>query len=105
MILGDGANWIKGIKKVIANRFPNNKVHYTIDKFHLVKIFKDLLPHRRIIKENEETFKQVVDYFYNGKYYELLQCLKESKSFITSSKKFLRETINLIKNNEDGIKN
>nr|CAL00055.1 conserved hypothetical upf0236 protein [Spiroplasma citri] len=105
MILGDGANWIKGVKKDIANRFPNNKVHYTIDKFHLIKRFKDLLPHRRIIKENEETFKQVVDYFYNGKYYELLQCLKESKSFIPSSKKFLRETINLIKNNEDGIKN
>ncbi|APE74112.1 Mbov_0401 family ICE element transposase-like protein [Spiroplasma citri] len=105
MILGDGANWIKGVKKDIANRFPNNKVHYTIDKFHLVKRFKDLLPHRRIIKENKETFKQVVDYFYNGKYYELLQCLKESKSFIPSSKKFLRETINLIKNNEEGIKN
>ncbi|WP_310612864.1 hypothetical protein [Spiroplasma citri] len=105
MILGDGANWIKGVKKDIANRFPNNKVHYTIDKFNLVKRFKDLLPHRRIIKENKETFKQVVDYFYNGKYYELLQCLKESKSFIPISKKFLRETINLIKNNEEGIKN
>ncbi|WFH00515.1 UPF0236 family protein [Spiroplasma citri] len=105
MILGDGANWIKGVKKDIANRFPNNKVHYTIDKFHLVKRFKDLLPHRSIIKENKETFKQVVDYFYNGKYYELLQCLKESESFIPSSKKFLRETINLIKNNEEGIKN
>ncbi|WFG97537.1 UPF0236 family protein [Spiroplasma citri] len=106
MILGDGADWIKGVKKVIANRFPNNKVHYTIDKFHLKSRFENLFPFQSKTAEIKEIFDNAIYYFYNGKYEELLQCLKESKPFISDSKKeYFIKTINLIKNNEEGIKN
>ncbi|PQP78590.1 hypothetical protein C6B38_05305, partial [Spiroplasma sp. ChiS] len=106
MILGDGADWIKGVKKVIANRFPNNKVHYTIDKFHLKSRFEKLFPFQSKNAEIKKIFDNAIYYFYNGKYEELLQCLKESKPFIPDSKKeYFIKTINLIKNNEEGIKN
>ncbi|RUO85722.1 UPF0236 family transposase-like protein, partial [Spiroplasma endosymbiont of Megaselia nigra] len=40
MVLGDGAPWIKNMAKFIQEYFPKNKVHYTIDKFHLTSRFK-----------------------------------------------------------------
>lgn len=44
--------------------------------------------------------------FFNAKYEELLQCLENSKSFISDTKlNFLNKTITLIKNNEEGVKN
>ncbi len=49
---------------------------------------------------------KAVDYFFNAKYEELLECLENSASFIKESKmKFLKETIKLIKNNEEGVRN
>ncbi|WFH00047.1 UPF0236 family protein [Spiroplasma citri] len=106
MILGDGANWIKGVKKDIADRFPNNKVHYTIDKVNLNNRFKNLFPFQRKNAEINEIFDNAIYYFYNGKYEELLQCLKDSKPFIPESKlDYFNKTKKLIKNNEEGIKN
>lgn len=106
MVLGDGALWIKNIVKFIQEYFPKNKVHYTIDKFHLTSRFKKLYPYQSKNKENRETYHKAVDYFFNAKYEELLECLENSASFIKESKmKFLKETIKLIKNNEEGVRN
>ncbi|WP_425379124.1 Mbov_0401 family ICE element transposase-like protein [Spiroplasma endosymbiont of Polydrusus pterygomalis] len=106
MILGDGALWIKNTKNFMHQYFPKNKIHHTIDKFHLTSRFKKLYPFQNKNKENRETYHKAVDYFYNAKYEELLQCLEDSKSFISDSKlDFLNKTITLIKNNEEGVKN
>ncbi|WFG98114.1 hypothetical protein M1770_08690 [Spiroplasma citri] len=106
IILCVGSNWIKGVKKDISNLFPNNKVHYTIDKFHLKSRFEKLFPFQSKNAEIKEIFNKAVDYFYNGKYEELLQCLKDSKPFIPESKlDYFNKTKKLIKNNEEGIKN
>ncbi len=106
MVLGDGAPWIKNIAKVIQEYFPKNKVHYTIDKFHLTSRFKKLYPYQSKNKQNKEIYHQAVDYFFNAKYEKLLECLENSTSFIKEAKmKFLKETIRLIKNNEEGVRN
>ncbi len=106
MVLGDGAPWIKNIAKFIQEYFPKNKVHYTIDKFHLTSIFKKLYPYQSKNKKNKETYHNAVDYFFNAKYKKLLECLENSASFIKETKiKFLKETIKLIKNNEEGVRN
>ncbi len=105
-VLGDGATWIKNIAKFIQEYFSKNKVHYTIDKFHLTSRFKKLYPYQSKNKENRETYHKVIAYFYSAKYEELLKCLKSSTSFIKETKtKLLKETIGLIKNNEEGIRN
>ncbi|WP_419335297.1 Mbov_0401 family ICE element transposase-like protein [Spiroplasma endosymbiont of Sarcophaga variegata] len=75
MILGDGALWIKNTKNFMYQYFPKNKIHYTIDKFHLTSRFKKLYPYQNKNKENRETYHKAVDYFFNAKYEELLQCL------------------------------
>ncbi|WP_338955873.1 Mbov_0401 family ICE element transposase-like protein [Spiroplasma endosymbiont of Polydrusus cervinus] len=106
MVLGDGAPWIKNIAKLIQEYFPKNKVHYTIDKFHLTSRFKKLYPYQSKNKQNKETYHKAVDYFFNAKYEELLECLENSTSFIKEVKmKFLKEIIRLIKNNEEGVRN
>ncbi len=106
MVLGDGAPWIKNIAKFIQEYFPKNKVHYTIDKFHLTSRFKKLYPYQSKNKQNKEIYHQAVDYFFNAKYEKLLECLENSTSFIKEAKmKFLKETIRLIKNNEEGVRN
>ncbi len=106
MILGDGALWIKNTKNSMHQYFPKNKIHYTIDKFHLTSRFKKLYPFQSKNKQNRETYHKAVDYFFNAKYEKLLQCLEDSKSFISNSKlEFLNKTIRLIKNNEEGVKN
>ncbi|GAA6237919.1 MAG: hypothetical protein SPLM_00440, partial [Spiroplasma phoeniceum] len=65
MVLGDGAPWIKNMAKFIQKYFPKNKVHYTIDKFHLTSRFKKLYPYQSKNKENRETYHKAVDYFFN----------------------------------------
>ncbi len=106
MILGDGVLWIKNTKNFMNQYFPKNKIHYTIDKFHLISRFKKLYPYQNKNKENRETYHKDFDYFYNAKYEELLQCLEDSKYFISDSKlDFLNKTIALIKNNEEGVRN
>ncbi|WP_369123222.1 Mbov_0401 family ICE element transposase-like protein [Spiroplasma poulsonii] len=106
MILGDGALWIKNTKNFMRQYFPKNKIHYTIDKFHLTSRFKKLYPYQSKNKENREIYHKAVDNFYNGKYEGLLQCLEDSKSFISDAKLiFLNKTIRLIKNNKEGIEN
>ncbi len=106
MILGDGALWIKNTKNFMHQYFPKNKIHYTIDKFHLTSRFKKIYPFQSKNKENRETYYKAVDYFFNAKYEELLECLEDSKSFIIDAKlDFLNKTITLIKNNEEGVRN
>ncbi len=63
MVLWDGAPWIKNIVKFIQEYSPKNKVHYTIDKFHLTSIFKKLYPYQSKNKQNKETYHKAVDYF------------------------------------------
>ncbi len=97
MILGDGAPLIKNTKIFMHQYFPKNKIHYTIDKFHLTSRFKKLYPYQNKNKENRETYHKAVDYFFNAKYEELLQCLEDSKSFISDAKlDFLNKTIRLM---------
>ncbi len=78
MVLGYGAPWIKNIAKFIQEYFPKNKVHYTIDKFHLTSRFKKLYPYQSKNKQNKETYHKAVDYFFNAKYEKLLECLENS---------------------------
>ncbi|WP_419334608.1 hypothetical protein [Spiroplasma endosymbiont of Sarcophaga variegata] len=81
-------------------------MNYTIDKFHPTKRFKDLFPFQHKNKLNKKTYNDAISYFYDGKYEELLNCLESDTSFIRETKiKLLKETIRLIKNNEDGVKN
>ncbi len=82
MVLGDGAPWIKNMVKFIQEYFPKNKVHYTIDKFHLTSRFKKLYPYQSKKKQNKETYHKAVNYFFNAKYEKLLECLENSVSFI-----------------------
>ncbi len=106
IVLVDGAPWIKNIAKFIQEYFPKNKVHYKRDKFHLTSRFKKLYPYQSKNKQNKETYHKTVYYFFNAKYEKLLECLENSSFFIKESKmKLLKETIRLIKNNEEGIRN
>ncbi|UZQ30778.1 MAG: hypothetical protein OHM56_04500 [Spiroplasma phoeniceum] len=74
--------------------------------FHLTSRFKKLYPYQSKNKQNKETYHKAVDYFFNARYEKLLECLENSTSFIKESKmKFLKETIRLIKNNEEGVRN
>ncbi|WP_053391333.1 hypothetical protein [Spiroplasma kunkelii] len=66
MVLGDGAPWIKNIAKFIQEYFLKNKVHYTIDKFHLTKRFKDLFPFQHKNKLNKKAYNDAISYFYDG---------------------------------------
>ncbi|UZQ29550.1 MAG: hypothetical protein OHM56_10335 [Spiroplasma phoeniceum] len=63
MVSGEGAPWIKNMAKFIQEHFPKNKVHYTIDKFHLTSIFKKLYPFQGKNKQNKETYHKAVNYF------------------------------------------
>ena len=106
LILSDGEKQIKKIYRAVKAKYKNNTISYSLDKFHLTSIFKKIYPFQSKNKENRETYHKVVDYFYNGKYEELLQCLENSKSFISDSKlDFLNKAIILIKNNKEGIEN
>ncbi|WP_348735815.1 UPF0236 family transposase-like protein [Spiroplasma endosymbiont of Ammophila pubescens] len=86
MVLGDGAPWIKNMAKFIQEYFPKNKVHYTLDKFHLTSRFKKLYPYQSKNKKNKEAYHKAVDYFFNDKYEKLLKCLENSASLIKESK-------------------
>ncbi|ALA98281.1 hypothetical protein SKUN_001417 [Spiroplasma kunkelii CR2-3x] len=106
LLLSDGEKQIKKIYNAIKIKYKNNTVSYSLDKFHLTNIFKKTYPYQSKNKENRETYHKAVDYFYNAKYEELIQCLENSKSFISDAKlEFLNKAITLIKNNKDGIEN
>ncbi|WP_374696884.1 hypothetical protein [Spiroplasma endosymbiont of Polydrusus formosus] len=69
--------------------------------FNITSRFKKLYPYQNKNKENIEAYHKAVDYFYNDKYEELLQCLQYSKHFISDYKlDFFNKTIKLIKNNK-----
>ncbi|RUP75016.1 hypothetical protein D6D54_09095, partial [Spiroplasma poulsonii] len=92
--------------RAVKAKYKNNKVSYSLDKFHLTSIFKKIYPFQNKNKENREAYHKAVDYFFNGKYEELLQCLEDSKFFISDFKlDFLNKAIRLIKNNKEGIEN
>ncbi|ALA98476.1 hypothetical protein SKUN_001619 [Spiroplasma kunkelii CR2-3x] len=77
-----------------------------MDKFHLVKRFKDLFSYRNKNKINRLKYKLAKIYFFTGNYVVLLDFLICHLPYvIDNKKKFLLETIELIKNNKDGIEN
>ncbi|WFH01036.1 hypothetical protein M1771_03810 [Spiroplasma citri] len=77
-----------------------------MDKFHLVKRFKDLFSYRNRNKIHRLKYKLSKIYFFTGNHEALLDFLIcHLPYFIDSKKKFLLETIELIKNNKEGIEN
>ncbi|WP_374695946.1 hypothetical protein [Spiroplasma endosymbiont of Polydrusus formosus] len=48
LILSDGEKQIKKIYKAIKGKYKNNTTSYIFDKFHLLKIFKELFLYRNI---------------------------------------------------------
>ncbi|QIA68601.1 hypothetical protein [Spiroplasma citri] len=106
LVLSDGEKQIKKIYKAIKTNYKNNTVSYSLDKFHLVKRFKDLFSYRNRNKINRLKYKLASIYFFTGNYETLLDFLICHLPYvIDSKKKFLLETIELIKNNKDGIEN
>ncbi|ALA98209.1 hypothetical protein SKUN_001342 [Spiroplasma kunkelii CR2-3x] len=77
-----------------------------MDKFHLVKRFKDLFSYRNRNKINRLKYKLAKIYFFTVNYEVLLDFLICDLPYvIDNKKKFLLETIELIRNNKDGIEN
>ncbi|WFH00699.1 hypothetical protein M1771_01970 [Spiroplasma citri] len=106
LVLSDGEKQIKKIYKAIKTNYKNNTVSYSLDKFNLVKRFKDLFSYRNRNKINRLKYKLASIYFFTGNYETLLDFLICHLPYvIDSKKKFLLETIELIKNNKDGIEN
>lgn len=106
LVLSDGEKQIKKIYKAIKIKYQNNTVSYSLDKFHLVKRFKDLFPYRNRNKIHRLKYKLAKIYFFTGNYEALLDFLICYLPYvIDNKKKFLLETIELIKNNKDGIEN
>ncbi|QJU61527.1 hypothetical protein HHA36_03455 [Spiroplasma citri] len=99
-------NKLKKIYKAIKTKYKNNTVSYSLDKFHLVKRFKGLFSYRNRNKIHRLKYKLAKIYFFTGNYEALLDFLICHLPYvIDSKKKFLLETIELIKNNKDGIEN
>ncbi|ALA97070.1 hypothetical protein SKUN_00146 [Spiroplasma kunkelii CR2-3x] len=106
LVLSDGEKQIKKIYNAIKIKYKNNTVSYSLDKFHLVKRFKDLFSYRNKNKINRLKYKLAKIYFFTGNYVVLLDFLICHLPYvIDNKKKFLLETIELIKNNKDGIEN
>ncbi|MBW3057984.1 MAG: hypothetical protein CXB60_10120 [Spiroplasma poulsonii] len=106
LILSDGEKQIKKIYKAIKAKYKNNTVSYSLDKFHLVKRFKELFPNRKKNRIHRLKYKLSKIYFFTGNYEALLDFLMCHLPYvIDNKKKFLLETIELIKNNKEGIEN
>lgn len=106
LILSDGEKQIKKIYKAIKAKYKNNTVSYSLDKFHLVKRFKELFPNRKKNRIHRLKYKLAKIYFFTGNYELLLDFLMCHLPYvIDNKKKFLLETIELIKNNKEGIEN
>lgn len=106
LILSDGEKQIKKIYKAIKEIYKNNTVSYSLDKFHLVKRFKELFPNRKKNRIHRLKYKLSKIYFFTGNYEALLDFLMCHLPYvIDNKKKFLLETIELIKKNKEGIEN
>lgn len=106
LILSDGEKQIKKIYKAIKEIYKNNTVSYSLDKFHLVKRFKELFPNRNKNRIHRLKYKLSKIYFFTGNYEALLDFLMCHLPYvIDNKKKFLLETIELIKKNKEGIEN
>ncbi len=106
LILSDGEKQIKKIYKAIKTIYKNNTVSYSLDKFHLVKRFKELFPNRKKNRIHRLKYKLSKIYFFTGNYEALLDFLMCHLPYvIDNKKKFLLETIKLIKNNKEEIEN
>lgn len=106
LILSDGEKQIKKIYIAIKEKYKNNTVSYSLDKFHLVKRFKELFPNRKKNQIHRLKYKLSKIYFFTGNYEALLDFLMCHLSYIAGNKKkILLETIELIKNNKEGIEN
>ncbi|WFG98440.1 hypothetical protein M1770_00260 [Spiroplasma citri] len=99
-------NKLKKFIKQQKQKNKNNTVSYSLDRFHLVKRFKDLFSYRNRNKINRLKYKLSKIYFFTGNHEALLDFLICHLPYvIDSKKKFLLETIELIKNNKEGIEN
>ncbi|WP_419335311.1 Mbov_0401 family ICE element transposase-like protein [Spiroplasma endosymbiont of Sarcophaga variegata] len=106
LILSDGEKQIKKIYKAVKSKYKNNTVSYSLDKFHLVKRFKELFPNSKKNRIHRLKYKLSKIYFFTGNYEALLDFLMCHLPYvIDNKKKFLLETIELIKNNKEGIEN
>ncbi|WP_348736864.1 Mbov_0401 family ICE element transposase-like protein [Spiroplasma endosymbiont of Ammophila pubescens] len=106
LILSDGEKQIKKIYKAIKAKYKNNTVSYSLDRFHLVKRFKELFPNRKKNQIHRLKYKLAKIYFFTGNYEALLDFLMCHLPYvIDNKKKILLETIELIKNNKEGIEN
>ncbi|QED24747.1 hypothetical protein [Spiroplasma citri] len=63
LILSDGEKQIKKIYKAIKAKYKNNTVSYSLDRFHLVKRFKDLFSYRNRNKIHRLKYKLSKIYF------------------------------------------
>ncbi|KAF0850076.1 Mbov_0401 family ICE element transposase-like protein [Spiroplasma poulsonii] len=106
LILSDGEKQIKKIYIAIKAKNKKNTVSYSLDKFHLVKRFKELFPNRKKNQIHRLKYKLSKIYFFTGNYEVLLDFLMFHLPYvIDNKKKILLETIELIKNNKEGIEN
>ncbi|KAF0851798.1 Mbov_0401 family ICE element transposase-like protein [Spiroplasma poulsonii] len=106
LILSDGEKQIKKIYIAIKAKNKKNTVSYSLDKFHLVKRFKELFPNRKKNQIHRLKYKLSKIYFFTGNYEVLLDFLMCHLPYvIDNKKKILLETIELIKNNKEGIEN
>nr|CAK98467.1 hypothetical protein n-terminal and c-terminal truncated [Spiroplasma citri] len=65
LILSDGEKQIKKIYKAIKAKYKNNTVSYSLDRFHLVKRFKDLFSYRNRNKIHRLKYKLSKKSLYN----------------------------------------
>lgn len=106
LILSDGDRWIKKIYKAIKEKYKNNIVSYSLDKFHLINRFKQLFLYRRRNKIHILKYNWAKKFFFAGYHEALLNLLNSHLPYVFGNKKeFLLQTIKLIENNEEGVKN
>ncbi len=87
-------------------KYKNNTISSGLDKFYLVKGFKELFPNRKKSQAHRLKYKLSKIYFFTGNYEALLDFLMCNLPYVIDNKKRkLLENIELIKNNKEGIEN
>ncbi|WP_374696770.1 hypothetical protein [Spiroplasma endosymbiont of Polydrusus formosus] len=90
LILSDGKKQIKKIYKAIKEKYKNNTVSYSLDKFNLLKRFKELFPYWNKNRIHRLKYKLAKIYFFAINHEMLLNLLICHLSYaIDNKKKFL----------------
>ncbi|MFX4057775.1 MAG: hypothetical protein EHV01_005620 [Spiroplasma sp. hy2] len=63
LILSDGEKQIKKVYRAVKEKYKNNNVSYSLDRFHLVKRFKELFPNRKKNRIHRLKYKLSKIYF------------------------------------------